>query len=153
MTKVARDVLADCREAHNELVNGLSGSLWRRRYFACVALLRTVGHVLHKVDSEVYSKHGSAIKDWWQNKKDTKPEPAIYWSFVEEERNLFLKTYGPVAAQNMTVYPGGDRESEISYVMKDGPFKGVDPRNLILDAIEWWEQELDTIDRNVASTG
>lgn len=151
MTKVARHVIADCREAHNELVDGLSGSLWRRRYYVCVALLRTVGHVLHKVDSEVSSKHASVIEDWWQNQKDTKPEPAIYWSFVEEERNLFIKTYGPVAAQNMTVYPGADRESEISYVMKDGAFQGVDPRKLILDAIEWWEQELDTIDRNVAS--
>ncbi len=151
MTKAARVVLADCREAHNELVDDLSGSLWRRRYLACVALLRAVGHVLHKVDAEVSAKHRSTIEDWWQNQRRTKPKPAIFWSFVEEERNRFLKTYGPIAAQNMTVYPGSDRESETTYVMKDGPFRGVDPRKLIMDAIEWWEKELDTIDRNIAS--
>ena len=151
MTKAARLVLNDCREARSELVDDLSGSLWRRRYIACVALLRAVGHVLHNVDAEASDSHGSAIENWWQYQKRTKPEPAIFWSFVEDERNRFLKTYGPIAAQNMTVFPGGDRESETIFVMKQGPFKGVDPRTLIMDAIEWWEKELDAIDHDIAS--
>jgi hypothetical protein len=92
-----------------------------------------------------------AIDDWWQNLNDTKPDPLIFWSFVDEERNRFLKTYGPIAAQNMTVYPGGNREPETSFVMKDGPFRNADCRKLVLDAIEWWEGELDTIDHTVAS--
>ena len=152
MTNAARVVLFDCREARSELVDELSGSLWRRRYFACVALLRAVGHVLHNVDAEATDSHRSAIENWWQHQKQTKPEPAIFWSFVENERNRFLKTYEPIAAQNMTVFPGSNRESETTFVMKDGPFKGVDPRKLIIDAIEWWEKELDDIDREIALT-
>src|SRR5664280_946835 len=42
MTANARIVLADCREAHGELVDGLIGSLWRRRWATVVVLLRTI---------------------------------------------------------------------------------------------------------------
>ena len=42
MTANARIVLAECREAHGELVDGLVGSLWRRRWATVVVLLRTI---------------------------------------------------------------------------------------------------------------
>ena len=151
MTKAAQAVLADCRESHGELTDDLSGSVWRRRYFACVALLRAVGHVLHKVDAEVSDQHKSVIASWWQNQKDSRPEPAIFWSFIDDERNRFLKTYGPIAGQNVTVFPGSNRKSETTFVMKDGPFKDVDPRSLITKAIEWWEEELLEINRQIES--
>ncbi len=149
MTAAARLVLDDCREALNELREDPTGSLWRRRYVACIALLRAVGHVLGKVDVKTSAKHKAAIDAWWQQQKNTEPMPEVFWSFIENERNLLLKEYGPVAGQNVTVFVGGGRDPEYSYVMKDGPFKGVDPRKLVADAIDWWEGKLNAIDQNV----
>lgn len=150
MTAAARLVLDDCREAVEELWNDPTGSLWRRRYLACVALLRAVGHVLGNVDVQISTKHKAAIVAWWQQQNGTKPKPEIFWLFIDDERNLFLKTYGPVAGQNVTIFVGGGRDPEYTYVMKDGPFKGADPRNLINEAINWWEGELDAIDQDIA---
>jgi hypothetical protein len=34
-----------------------------------------------------------------------------------------------------------------NYKMNSGPFAGQDPRDLVKDAIEWWEKQLDDIER------
>ena len=151
MTAAARLVLDDCREALSELQEDPTGSLWRRRYVACIALLRAVGHVLKNVDTKTSAKHKVAIDAQWQKLQSTKPEPKIFWLFIVNERNRFLKTYGPVAGQNAAVFPGQNREPEHTYVMKDGPFKGADPRTLVTDAIGWWEGELDAIDQDIGN--
>ena len=37
-----------------------------------------------------------------------------------------------------------------SYHMNSGPFAGQDPRDLVRDAIEWWENQLDDIEQKAA---
>ena len=112
MTAAARLVLDDCREALNELREDPTGSLWRRRYVACIALLRAVGHVLNNVDTKTSANHKAVIDARWQQQQNTKPKPEVFWSFIENERNLLLKEYGPVAGQNVTVFVGGGRDPE-----------------------------------------
>ena len=147
MTSSARLVLEDAKEALVELLEGTpSGSLWRRRYLTCLTLLRAVGHVLHKVDREAGIGQRKAVDRWWVALKQTRPTPAIFWSFIEDERNLQLKEYRSVAGQNMTVFPGANRPSETTYTMKDGSLAGRDPRELVREAIVWWERELEAID-------
>jgi hypothetical protein len=84
MTTHARVVLADRRDAHADLVDGLQGSDWRRRWTTVVVLLRTVLHILHKVDAERDPEVRSAVQAVWLDLKASKPEPATLWCFIEE---------------------------------------------------------------------
>ena len=37
-----------------------------------------------------------------------------------------------------------------NYKMNSGPFAGQDPRDLVRDAIKWWEEQLDDIEQKAA---
>lgn len=154
MTTNAMIVLQDCEEALEELRAGPIGSLWRRRWAGQVALLRSVMHVLQKVDGAAGSAYRSAIAEAWVSLNRTKPDPYIFWSFIEAERNSIVKTYQTVAQQNVTIRvawpdepplgartgvrrPGHATRAEYTYTMGDGPFKGRDPRDIAAEAIEW----------------
>jgi len=161
MTRYARMVLGDCEEALQELQAGPSGTEWRRRWITAVTLLRAVGHVLHKVDGESNPEMENTIKHWWSDLKQQKPNPAIYWGFIELERNNVIKTYRIGAGQNVTVRPGaailnheyrqiGSTSSgptTFENVMREGSFAGKDPRDLVGEAIEFWRANLDEIDQ------
>jgi hypothetical protein len=47
----ARDVLSDCKQALEDFDAAGATPYWRTRWTAVVALLRAVGHVLHKIDA------------------------------------------------------------------------------------------------------
>ncbi len=92
MTKHARLVLADAREAADELPDGTytlgDESTIRRRTAAVMALLRAVGHVLNEVDGRHGSVHlRQAITGKWRE-----PKPKIR-VFIDGQRNALLKRY------------------------------------------------------------
>jgi hypothetical protein len=161
VTTAAREVLDDCRGALAELVDGVQGPTWRRRWIVAVVLLRAVGHVLEKVDGARSDKHKAEIFRWWTNLKSTEPDPAIFWLFVEEERNTIVKEYQTNAGQGVTVRAPvielhlSTREQKIHpalppiyhYTMNAGHYAGRDQRELIAEAIRWWDGELAAIDR------
>ena len=93
----ARNVLDDCRWALNRHTPVLEGEAFRVSWVALAALLRAVGHVLAKVDADQGDAHlKTAIADHWRklNAGKAAREPAIYWDFIEQERNMVLKQYG-----------------------------------------------------------
>ncbi len=163
MTNSAREVLADCRGALLELSDGVQGPEWRRRWITAVVLLRAVGHVLENVDAARTPKHKTAVRNWWSTVAATKPNPKIFWLFIRDERNLILKEYRTNAGQGVTVYaslPGvnwrtGEQQqvpppsAVYHYQMNSGPFAGRDQRELIEEAIQWWEAQLDAIDASL----
>ncbi|MBZ0106945.1 MAG: hypothetical protein K8H84_15110 [Sulfuricella denitrificans] len=146
MTRQARLVLDDCRGALEELTDGVHDARWRRRWVAAMVLLRAVGHVLDNVDSQRDPKMQAAIADAWMQLKRRKPEPTIFWQFIYDERNNVVKEYLVGAGHNITVYPGADRPADYQYVINTGPYKGRQQREVIAEAIKWWEQYLDAID-------
>ncbi|MDL5030631.1 hypothetical protein QRD43_01830 [Pelomonas sp. APW6] len=93
MTTAAREALDDCKGALAELADGVQGGQWRRRWIISVVLLRAVGHVLDNVDGSRSAAYRLAIDSWWSQLKASKPEPAIFWSLIDEERNTILKEY------------------------------------------------------------
>jgi hypothetical protein len=151
VTTNARDVLGDCREARADLVDGIMGSEWRRKWTLVVTLLRTVLHVLDKVDGEGDPAVRVAVSDAWDNLKRTKPNPDIFWQFVDEDRNLIVKLYKHRAGQNASVFLGEPVVVETSYSMNDGPFVGQDPRDVADRAITWLGDYLDAIDEAVST--
>jgi hypothetical protein len=162
MTIAARQALDDCREAVELLIDGVQGSEWRRRWVLAIVLLRAVGHVLDKVDGNQSPHSRSAIDHWWAKLKQTRPEPSIFWEFIDEERNSILKQYRSRAGQGVTVrvptlclnVKTGEQRSEpdpplpplYHYTLISGPFEGRDHRDVLREAIQWWACQLDSID-------
>jgi hypothetical protein len=167
MTNKARIVIEDCRNALGDLYDEPNGMKWRVIWVGTVTLLRTVGHVLHKVDSEISAEMKKVIDEWWGALKLSKPKPEIFWGFIEDDRNYILKQYKFRASVGVDInvpfhsigFNGEVREAgsidkgnvEYNYVITDGPFKGKDQRDLVKEAIEWWENQLGEIDIRVAA--
>lgn len=165
MTTQAREVLEDCRIAVRRLTEGVAGKEWRIAWVTSVALLRAVGHVLRNVDSKSSLAMAQAIETAWQGLSATKPEPKIFWQFIEEERNNILKEYQLTAGLGITVRPGtahlnlqtGEHRGEpglptlYDYAMRSGPYEGVDQRLVLSEAIAWWESYLGSIEAECAA--
>lgn len=163
MTLAARKVLEDCKGALDDLKDCIQGSLWRRRWITAVVLLRTVGYALKTVDSTSSPKHKAIIEKEWALNNKSNPESQIFWKFIEVERNNIIHEYQINAVQNTTIRTGtahwnlktGDQYSDpplptlYYYTISSGPYKGRDQRELVKEAIEWWEKYLDNIDRQV----
>ena len=163
MMRAARVVLEDCRSALASIQDRVSGSDWRWRWVAVVALLRAVGHVLHKVDGPTSPSMQAAIQTAFQRWKGD----GMFRDFIEHERNNVLKAYRLGAGQSVTVYaalsamsiwagtapsdspPPQRRPPSYRYPMTQAPFEGQDQRTVVADAIKWWERELDLIDAAV----
>ena len=154
MTNKARIVLEDCKGALSDFKDGLQGAEWRRHWILCVTLLRAVGHVLDKVDKKTNPKLKIIIDQEYEKLKKSKPDPPIYWKFIDSERNSLLKLYETSAGQGVTIKLGEPGtleppETEYYYVINFGRFKGRDQRDVIQEAISWWEEYLNNIDRKL----
>ena len=161
MTTTARLALLDCEAALEDLRSEPRGLQWRTRWAAAVALLRAVGHILKNVDHQSSRAMAVAIDAEFAALKATKPEPAIFWQFIDQERNNILKSYKPSAKQNVTIqvptivvnrhtreaWMEGETEVAYDHVMSDGPFQGRDPREIVAQAVVWWREYLDRVDQ------
>jgi hypothetical protein len=168
MTQKAREVLDDCRLALVLLEEERDSQRWRIHWAAAVALIRAVGHVLDKVDGEnpnVKTAASAAFREW----KGTASSHEIFREFIERERNNLLKEYSSavhplsevaIAVELTTLSPDGSpvRLGSVEQIgeniyrpLLDGPWEGDDARDVLQAAIDWWQQQLDAIDRVVLS--
>lgn len=165
MTTVARRVLEDCRSALDELREDPKSEEWRRRWVTMLTLLRAVGHALANADGITDAVLADIIDRHWRRINDSRPEPEIFWMFIDEERNNILKEYKVNAGINVTVRPGTKsynlktgEAKEIApsqptlhdYVINSGPFKGQDQRDVVAYAIDWWDSYLTEIEDEYA---
>lgn len=108
---------------------------WRIYWVAGVALLRTIGHVLAKVDAKLSHRHSQLIGDAWKQFQKDKDRNAIFWDFIEKERNNLLKTYS-FGARFVA-------DEEGAYVeFQDGE----DAFELFREAVYWWRHQLTEIE-------
>lgn len=146
MTIEARKVLEECYASLEEIRDGVQGEEWKRRWLTTLTLLRSVGHVLDKVDGTRTPGLRKAIDDKWNAIKSTKPDPLIYWEFIEKERNQILKTSKSSGGQGVTVVIGGPVTHH--YTINSGPFKGREQRDVLKESIKFWVAYLDEVDKN-----
>jgi hypothetical protein len=167
VTTRARLVLADCEAALDDLAV-FDQSALRRRWVAVVALLRAVGHVLDKVDGARSRPIRTVVDQKFRELKMTKPEPAVFWSFIEDERNSVLKTYEFGVRSEITIAVGraafrvdeqGGKAVEVpftptrvEFLLQDGPFAGQNPVAVVRQAIQFWGDYLDDVDRRVGES-
>jgi hypothetical protein len=169
MTKAARRVLADCNYALDRHSEDLQGEAFRISWVSIIVLLRAVGHVLEKVDAKSNPRLAPVIASEWKKLKSTKPKPAIFWEFIEQERNSVIKLYemrvdrgvrfvaprkggGKVivkidlaksSGQTLVSSPTLQRFSFI----QSGTFAGRPEEEVAREAIGWWKKYLDNIDK------
>jgi hypothetical protein len=152
MTATARKVLADCKTAHDLLEAESDTARFRVLWVSGVALLRSVGDALHKVDAARDPRVAKAAADAWKRVEADREKNAIFWEFIREERNNVLKEYefgflsGPV---NVLVTLSDEisiLDDNLFCPIADGRFAGEDCRDILAQGIAWWERELSAID-------
>ncbi len=166
MTTNARVVLQDAKFAIASHSDILQSERFRISWISVVTLLRAVGHVLEKVDGKSPAMK-PAIAQKWKDLLDSKPEPKIYWGFIEAERNRFLKNYehgisrklmipGPdLDGGNTIIYidigkgQGGEfgASEKLHSILASGPFEGESEKSVAWRAYDWWVSYLDEVDR------
>jgi hypothetical protein len=134
-------------------------------WVATVALLRAVGHVLKKVDAKGSPAVAKAVDFAWKRWRADPGGNAIFWQFIETERNSVLKTYefGLDPEPSYRLAEDGSRilaedgsalllEGQL-WLTTPGPFSGMSGWQLVNDALAWWERELQVIEQAAASSG
>jgi len=161
---VAREVLFDCRLALEMLEGEQDLRRWRVHWAGALALLRAVGHVLHKVDG-ANPRFRAAVRAAYAGWKRDRRSHEVFWSFIEDERNNVLKEYRfnlhpleevDVAVMFTVADPATGELREIPQVVPigeniyrpilDGYSEGNDARDVYQEAIDWWEAQLARID-------
>jgi len=164
MTYAARQVLEDCKLALQLLEDETDLQVWRIHWVAALALIRAVGHVLHKVDGKkpAFTKEIRNAYQKWQSYPD---DHEIFFKFINKERNNLLKEYqfnlhpseevevavvltatNPVTGKTVQIpqtFPIGEN---IYRPILDGYREGDDARDVYSDAINWWGTELKNIE-------
>jgi len=175
MTAKARIVLQDCHHAVKNHTLDLQGEELRVSWVAILTLLRAVGHVLDKADSKSSPAMAQAIMEFWKGIKVSKPEPAIFWQFIENSRNRMIKLYehgisrelilkGPElegAPTTLWIDQANSRggkltahDGEVISRLADGSaFAGQSERAVAIEACNWWMRILDEIDARARTLG
>jgi len=146
----AEDVLKDCELALESLEAETDRRKFRLFWLAAVAALRSVGHVLEKIDSKESERMKKAIAQAYTAWKSNKEHHKIFWQFIEEERNTLLKegepAVQPVPYQiNVNADFVYECDFDIFAPMLKDPYMGEDCRDVLRDAINWWRVEIDAI--------
>ena len=150
---IARDVLDDCEKALEMLQVEDSFDNFRIIWVAAIAQVRAVGHVLHKVDAERNPKLKMLIEDLYDDWKKKKEENAIFWEFIESERNSVLKQYefgflfGPMGVITPAEQEVVELDEGLFCPILEGRYEGEDCRDILADAITWWKNQLDVIEK------
>jgi hypothetical protein len=169
----AREFLEWCRYGHQRMKDNPTGADWVLVWAGTIALLRAIGHALRSEDARSDPRLNKAQSAWLIRLKAKKPDPHIFWEFIDRDRNKLLKeaelTVRRIFQDSLHDGIGladsfdGQRlplpaprspppTSICTYQMKSGRFVGQDPRDLVKDAIEWWEKQLDDIEQEAAAS-
>jgi hypothetical protein len=148
----AREVLDRCRHAHQKMGSNPTVPDWVLIWVGTIALLRAVGHELEK-DAESDTRLKQAHRAWLNTRK--KPNPPIFWDFILKEADVdvehSVKFTLPISGG--TIPRHAPQPPPIyTYQMTSGRFAGQDTRNLVRDAIKWWEKQLDDIEQEAAAS-
>lgn len=164
MTFKARQVLDDCELALEFLEQSTNDQIWRVHWFAAVALVRTVGDVLDRVDSRDHRYKGpvkAAYAAWQDDRESNK----IFWDFIKDQRDKLIHEYdsdahpdervslliefglaSPKDSASQTHQEIIELDGNLYRPMLAGPWEGDDARDVLREAIDWWKLQLDKID-------
>lgn len=164
MTAAARRVLLDCEAVLNMLEDEEDEQRWRVLWAGAMAIVRAVGHVLRKVDGDNKDVRPLVEAAWTRWKAD-RPANAVFWEFIEAERNNILKQYrfsvldsSMVGLGVVEIHRGPESDDAVAYEtpfalgenlfrpIEEGFGIGEDARIIYREALRWWDTELSRIE-------
>lgn len=153
MTTQAKKVLNDLKQSYAMLENEEDYTKFRVLWVAAITLARAVGHILDKVDSKQSILMKTIIDKKWKNLKnnENRAENIIFFEFIENERNQILKEYefGMLSSPINLMIEGKDSVFTLNSCMymplQDGKYTGEDCRDVLAEAIIWWENYINEI--------
>ncbi len=173
MTALARRVLADCHIALRLLEDEAQEDNWSVNWAGALALICCVNDVLklEKRRSALRKAYEKRLEAWNDKSSD---QHAIFREFIKSERNLLLQEYRtnvdtrrevPIFVVDGTpAYFSPDTSAPLSVEtssfaldqnifrpMKVGRWSNEDVRDVYSDALVWWKEQLDSIDKEVDS--
>jgi hypothetical protein len=173
----AREILGYCLIGLEEL-NSHPRASWFILWAGILGLLSTVQDALKKdADKRIRKaqvrwfdlmKQENAAAGRGKNvqRDGDKWEPTIFWQFIRRDRNLLLHEFRSIvsmsASQEVTLFgirqsPAGDipvfpvhqpAPLTYSYTMSSPPYAGRDARNVVKEAIQWWEEQINQIEKD-----
>ena len=152
MTTTARRVLADLELAHSMLEDEEDSAKFRVLWAAAIGLSRTVGDALDKVDRFASPEMSTAVTTFYRRWKTDEASHKMFFKFIKSERDFLMHEYrrgyqtGDIPVVVIPVDAECSLEEGLFSPMMDGPFAGEDCRDVLLMAIEWWNDQLDQID-------
>jgi hypothetical protein len=130
---------------------------WRSEYIVAITTLRAVGHVLHKVDCIRHPEISPIVEDRFQRWKNGNGDDELFVYFIEDARNMLLKTYQFPSDENVIFKT--DLSGEFSSddpdpdIVTDGYFQGSSVIGLLQHSHKWWQRELTEISGYIRSPG
>jgi hypothetical protein len=163
----ARTVLEDCRAAYEELKQTDDRVVYRRRWFAFIALLGAVDEIANVVDKNRLTEYKNAFDNNWR-----RDEP-IYEHFIDKIRNqtvhryksgLFRRCDDSTAFETSAMSDLGtgmsskfmairikDNGPPITYVFRSGHYQGRDVYEICDKALEFLEDYLTKVEGDIES--
>lgn len=121
------------------------GDDWIIAWSGAVILLRAVGHALKNVDRAASPLMAQAVNDAWTRWETDRSSHSVFWLFIRDARNAILKEFELKAGQGVRIQP--DAGHEVVYHVYIPEFEHLDQPALLDLAVQWWETELDIIER------
>lgn len=149
---VCKSVLQDVEQCLEWLEEESDEFKFRMGLIAAVALIRSVGHVLQKVDGNRDPILMRIITRRFDDLKNDRANARVFWEFIEAERNLILKEYD-LRFDFAPIVTTADADhawrigSNIYCPMADGVYAGEDVRDVLREAVAWWKEELAGIEK------
>ena len=161
----ARKIFKDCEYAKERLRQAIEQENLEDAklfWFSALAMLRAIGHVLHKVDAE---NLGVNFRNALEERYKLWKQDPIFINFIERERNVILKEYESSLAEQTTsevfflLTESGDRlvtksgdallgTKSITTLMKEqGAYSGNSPIFALDKALAWWDKELTELEK------
>lgn len=152
----SRQVYYDCMKARDMLKFYMeSGQREEARvlWVSCITLLRSIGYVLAKVDTQKSQKLKNEVDCRWKNWK----EEEIFDNFIDEQRANALKEYVFsvfLTYQGKQLTYGGKQLTYskeltdfINEVIDDIEEKGTNLINEINQGLQWWNEKLSEVEQ------
>lgn len=148
---LAEEVLKQCEFALGCLESEDDDRKFRLFWFAAVTGLRSIGHVLAKVDGAENEHVAAAVAAAFARWKGDRAAHNIFWEFIEDERNALLKearpSVHPVTYRLEALGETHEVAFEVFAPMISGPYFGEDCRDVLAEAIAWWQEQIEDIKR------
>jgi hypothetical protein len=138
----ARRVLNDAVLALKKFEDHPSDVDFRHLVVLCSTLIRTVGHVLKDENSDKNCDDTLQV-EYFRTHISNQP---LFTDFIKNMRDSLVKEYS--ADIGWASITGLDGRHRMEYILKSGTYEGRDFRDLMNEAISFWDYHLFQMEKN-----